>query len=130
MTLWKTDTAGNPNNVWTPLEHIRTSSLVREYFASSARTKFGKTRMTNGDTVIGRSMVNKALVEVWAESVFQELGNLALVTAGALALEQFQKRLSVVLNTRQGEILINSEVEIVTHVGIINFNLRVTTQYK
>jgi|GEM_PF-5530831 len=130
VTLWKTDTAGNPNNVWTPLEHIRTSSIVREYFESSARTRFGKTRMTNGDTVIGRSMVNKALVEVWAERVFQKLGDLALVTAGALALEQFQKRLSVVLNTRQGEILINSEVEIVTHVGIINFNLRVTTQYK
>lgn len=24
VTLWKTDVAGNPNNVWTPLEHIRT----------------------------------------------------------------------------------------------------------
>ena len=130
VTLWKTDTAGNPNNVWTPLEHIRTSSIVREYFASSARTRFGKTRMTNGDTVIGRSMLNKALVEVWAETVFQELGDLALVTAGALALEEFQKRLNVVLSTRQGEVLINSEVEIVTHVGIFNFNLRVTTQYK
>lgn len=86
--------------------------------------------MTNGDIVAGRSMVNVVAVREICISIFQELGQLALLTAGGRALEQFEKRLDVKFDTKKGLISINAECEIVTHVGEVIFNLRITTQYK
>jgi hypothetical protein len=129
QTQFKTDASGNINTTWKPLEHIRTSSIVREYFDNALRTEMSKKRMTNGDLIEGRSMTNKALVEVFLSNIYQELAELALVTSGADALKSFQKFLKVEIDTNNQAINVNCVVEIVTHVGNVTMNLSVTTNY-
>ncbi len=130
VTMWKTDAAGNSNNVWTPLEHIRTSSVLREQLVADMRIYFGKTRMTNGDLIFDRSMVNKASVEEFLDLKFKEYGELTWVTAGDDALEKFQKRRFVSLDPSTQTVTITAEYEIVTHVGSVVMTLRTTTKYK
>jgi phage tail sheath gpL-like len=129
QTQFKTDASGNVNTTWKPLEHIRTSSIVREYFDTALRTEMSKKRMTNGDLIEGRSMTNKALVEVFLSNIYQEIAELALVTSGADALKSFQKFLKVEIDTNNQAINVNCVVEIVTHVGNVTMNLSVTTNY-
>ena len=129
VTMWKTDAAGNTNTVWTPLEHLWTSSVLREQVVADLRVFLGKTRMTNGDLVFGRSMVNQASIEEFLDNKFKEYGAKTWVTAGDEALEKFQARRFVTLTPSEQKVTLEAEYEIVTHVGSVVFTLRTTTQY-
>lgn len=129
VTMWKTDAAGNTNTVWTPLEHLWTSSTLREQVVADLRVFVGKARMTNGDLVFGRSMINRESVEEFLDNKFKEYGAKTWVTAGDEALEKFQARRFVTLTPSEQLIKIEAEYEIVTHVGSVSFTLRTTTQY-
>lgn len=130
LTMWKTDAAGNTNSTWTPLEHLWTSSTVREYTDKALRIFLSKTRMTNGDIVFDRSMENEATIKNFIISVFRELGQLCLCTAGGAAEKKMIKTLSVKLNPSNQTVSVNAVFEIVTHVGNVDFNMRITTKYK
>jgi hypothetical protein len=70
LTMWKTDAAGNVNLTYKQAEYLYTAMTIREWMDSAARVKYGSQRMTNGDTVIGHSMVNQASVEEWVLSQY------------------------------------------------------------
>ena len=129
LTMWKTDSAGNVNLTYQQVEYLYTAMTIREYMDSAARIKYANQRMTQGETVIGYSMVNQATVEEWVLSEYRKLGNIALVTKGAAADKSFRKALSVTLNPAQTRITIAATYEIVTHVGIVDFTIRTTTSY-
>jgi phage tail sheath gpL-like len=130
LTMWKTDAAGNPNTTWTSLEDLWTSSTVREYTDSSLRVFFSKSRMTNGDVVFDRSMENEATIKNKVLGIYRELGQMCLCTAGGVAEKKMLATLTVKLNPKEKTVEINAVFEIITHVGVVTFNLRITQQYK
>lgn len=130
LTMWKTDAAGNANSTWTPLEHVWTSSTVREYTDNALRIFFSKTRMTNGEMVFNRSMENKTSIENKVLGIFQELGDLCLCTKGGAAEKKMLKTLTVKLEPSKQTVSIIAVFEIVTHVGNIDFNMQITQEYK
>jgi hypothetical protein len=129
LTLAKVDSAGNVSIIWKPLEHIRTSSVVREYIDLKTRQEYSNTRLTNGGTLIGRSMTNAQDVRVFLNSVYTELANEALLTEGGAALDTFNEKLDITISTATQTIKADMVVEIVTHVGNVIFNLVTTTDY-
>jgi hypothetical protein len=129
LTMWKTDAAGNVNLTYKQAEYLYTAMTVREWMDSAARVKYGSQRMTNGETIIGHSMINQASVEEWVLSQYRNLANMTLVTKGGAAEKSFRKGLMVTLKPAQTRISFLATYEIVTHVGIIDMTLRTTTQY-
>ena len=129
LTMWKTDALGNVNLTYQQAEYLYTAMAIREFMDRSARLKYANQRMTNGETILGFSMVNKASVEEWVLSKYRELANLALVTKGADAEKSFIKLLNVTLIPAQTRIDIVATYEMVTHVGTINYTIKTTTKY-
>jgi hypothetical protein len=130
LTMWKTDAMGNPNTTWTSLEDLWTSSTVREYTDSSLRTYLAKIRMTNGDVIFDRSMANEQVVENKVMAIYRELGQMCLCTAGGTAEKAMKKTLSVNHTPSKKMVEISATFEIISQVGTVSFNLRITQQYK
>ncbi|WP_434779272.1 hypothetical protein [Neisseria sp. Ec49-e6-T10] len=130
VTMWKTDSAGNTNLTFKQVESLFTAMAIREYWDRSARIKFANTRMTNGELISGRSMVNEQMVREWNLIVYRELADLALVTSGADAEKAFLRLLTITFSPQNQQITQTGTYEMVTHVGRIDYTIKTVFNYK
>lgn len=98
VTTWLTDTAGNPDTTWKYLEWIDTHSMVREYITNNIRQRFEQSRMTTGDVIPGRDMMNAALLTGAILGLCQDLQNACLIVAGQASRQFLQNNLTVTLD--------------------------------
>lgn len=128
-TMWKVDAAGNTNKTWTPLEHLWTSSVVREYQFLKSKQYLAKMRLTGGQIVIGRSMTNAAAIREELVKWYAELAAQAIVVGGDEYIDLFAKRLTVSIVPEDQNVIITAVYPIVTHVGQVDFTIQTTVDY-
>lgn len=128
-TMWKVDSAGNVNKTWSPLEHLWTSSVIREYVFLKCKQFFSKVRLTSGILITGRSMVNVETIREEIIKWYIELGDNALVVAGGDAVQKFEENLFVSISPENQLVVVTGIFPIVTHVGEIDFTIQISTNY-
>lgn len=125
-TLWQTDAAGNENDTWRQLEFIETSSVLRELTDSWLRITCGKTRMTEGEMVVGLSMVNaRGLMEKYV-IFYQELAEQGIVVKGNEAIKLLRKYTTFNVIPSKTNVSMTGRNTIVTHIGEVDYTLQIT----
>jgi len=106
MTLRTTDSAGNPDNSFKFVSFFDTSTGIREFYDSNLRSEYAQSRLTGGDVVAGRPMVNQILFEAKLTELFTILSEagFVLTQAGQLALNFFIANMVVTVNLQTGTI--------------------------
>lgn len=125
VTTYKTDAASNPDGTWKFLNYVRTSSAIREFFFNNLKARFVQSRLTEGGIIPGYDMTNKAVIEAFVTSVYQELANIVLVQEGEAALQFFKDNLVVELDIATGTVFIEMVTPIVTQLRVILGTIRI-----
>lgn len=125
LTTYKTDAASNEDITWKFLNYVRTSSNIREYFFNNLKARFAQTRLTEGSLIPGYDMANKAVIEAYVGSLYQELANVVLVQDGEAALQFFKENLTVELDLSTGSVFISMVTPIVTQLRAILGTIRI-----
>jgi len=115
---------GNPDDTFKFASFFDTSMNIREFIDSNLRARYSQTRMTDGDLVPGRPMVNPeqftaAIIELYTTLTGPDF---ALARGGETNL-QFVKspdNLIVAFNLLTGTITWSVKIPIVTQVRVIN----------
>jgi hypothetical protein len=128
-TMWKVDAAGNENKTWSPLEHLWTSSVVREYQFLKVKQYLAKMRLTGGALVIGRSMTNATLLKEELIGWYSELAKQAIVLDGGEYIASFAKKLTVSIVPEDQNVIIAGVYPIVTHDGAVYFTIQTVVDY-
>lgn len=121
VTTRKTDTAGNPETTFKPLNAVDTSVAVREYFYNNLKARFAQSRLTNGDLTPGRSVANKAVIESYLDKLYNDLSgdDFILTEKGETARLFFIQNRVVTLNLSDGSVDITMTTPIVTQLRSI-----------
>ena len=118
VTTYKTDAAGNPDASFTFLNYVDTISQIREYFFNNFRARYSQYRLTEGDLVQGRPMINEALARSSAHEFYQDLSgqDFVLVESGSDSRNFFDENLFININKAQGRMSIQMKVVVVTQL--------------
>jgi len=81
VTTRKTDSAGNQEKTFKFLNGVDAGSVVREFYVLNNKAKFGQTRLTSGDVVPNRSIVNVDTIRM-AQITFYDLLKGVLLSSG------------------------------------------------
>ena len=116
VTTYKTDSAGNADISFTFLNYVDTASQVREYFYINYVKRFSQDRLTTGDTIGTRAMVNENTVITYSKSLYQDLSGVefVLLEAGAEALGFFVDNLIITIDKALGRITVSMRTPLVT----------------
>jgi len=121
VTTYKTDPAANPDVSWKYLNYVDTMSAVREYFFNNYKARFAQSRLTEGNVLRGRDMVNKSLFEAYTDQLYGDLSgsDYVLCQAGEVALNFFKANRTVDLDLSLGKITVSMLTPIVTQTRVI-----------
>lgn len=127
VTTYKTDVAGNPDVTFTFLNYVDTASQIREYFFNNYRARFAQSRLTEGDTVLGRDMANANVIRSFSKRLHQDLAGVdfVLVEEGETSLVFFNDNLVIAIDKASGTVTINMTVIIVTQLRTILFTTKI-----
>lgn len=127
VTTYLTDGAGNPDTDFKYLNTVDTLSVIREFYFNNLKSRFAQSRLTDGDILVGRDMVNEATIRAFCVELYIILSGNALTQAGQTALKDYKDNLSVVVDVAAGTATINQAPLLVSQlrgiVGTINLNL-------
>jgi len=102
VTNYLTDNAGNPDDSWKYLNTVDAEMVIREFFFNNYKSRFAQTRLTGGDLVIGRDMVNAGSIRAFSISLYKNLADLGIVESGDEAVADFDENLSIEVSVREG----------------------------
>lgn len=126
VTTYLTDTAGNPDTSFKFLNTVDTISVVREFFFENLKSRYAQTRLTDGDLVAGRDMANAASIRAFANKLYDNLADDAILQKGTAAKKDFNQNLVIVVNVRAGTTSFNMAPLLVSQlraiVGTIQIN--------
>ncbi len=128
VTTYKTDVAGNPDITFTLLNYVDTASQVREFFSNNLRSRFGQSRLTEGDVIKGRDMANQLVIRSFMKRLYQDLSgpDFVLLEAGEKAVIFFDDNLIISIDKALGKVTIQMTVPIVTQIREIDATLKVS----
>jgi phage tail sheath gpL-like len=116
VTTYLTDAAANPDTSYKYLNTIDTESAIREFFFNNYKSRYAQTRLTDGDLIAGKDMVNAASFRAFSNRLYDELSEESLVQAGRAAKKDFDDNLSIVVDVSAGSITVNMAPLLVTQV--------------
>ena len=127
VTTYKTDIAGNPDITFTFLNYVDTASQVREYFFNNNRKRFAQSRLTEGDTKVGRDMANEAVIRSFNRRLFQDLSGVdfVLLESGEDALIFFDTNLIIAIDKELGKVTMQMASPIVTQLREIAATMKI-----
>ena len=127
-TTYKTDSAGNPDLTFKFLNFRDTASGAREFFFNNLKSRFAQSRLTNGNVIKGRDIVNALVIKAFMEQLYQSLAgvNFVLVQDGEAAIKFFKDNLIVTLDLANGTATVQCETPIVTQLRNIVVTMKIT----
>jgi len=127
VTTYKTDTAGNPDITFTFLNFVDTAAQAREFLFNNQRSRFGQSRLTEGDVIKGRDMANELIIRSFLKRLYQELSgpDFVLLESGEDALNFFDDNLVITLDKATGKVTEQIEVPLVTQFREISATLKI-----
>lgn len=127
VTTYKTDAASNPDVTFKYLNYVDTASQVREFFYNNLRAKYSQTRLTEGDVVPNRSMVNAGVIASELDGLYTILSGdqYALTQGGSDALTYFKANRSISVDMANGSVSVVMIVPIVTQLQEINIQMQI-----
>jgi phage tail sheath gpL-like len=127
-TTYKTDAAGNADLTFAFLNYRDTASGIREYFFNNLKSRFGQSRLTEGNAIPGRDQVNANTVRAFIERLYLDLSgvNFVLVQNGDTAIQYFKDNLSVTLVLSTGSVTIQAKTPIITQLRRIIFPMQIS----
>lgn len=128
-TTYLTDSASNPDETWHFLPSRDTASAVGEYYFRAVKIDYNQSRLTEGDLLPGRSMVNREKVRAAMVRYYATLSgaDYVLVEAGDDAIDYFKENMVVNIVKATGTINITTKTPIV--VGARTFNITIQTVF-
>ncbi len=128
LTLYKTNTSGQPDKSFFFMNSVDTMSKIRELFFNSLKVRYANSRLTNGDLVRGRSDANVSSIKAFIAGVYATLSgpDFVLTQRGEAALRFFKDNLVVTLELEGGKALVFMVVPIVTQLREIEGTVEVT----
>jgi len=127
VTTYKTDAASNPDITFTFLNYVDTASQAREYLSNNYRSRFGQSRLNNGDLKKGRDSANAVVMRSFSKRLYQDLSgvNFVLLESGEEALNFFNDNLIIVIDKPLGKITTQMTVPIVTQTREIITTMKI-----
>lgn len=133
VTTYKTDPAGNPDPTFTFLNYVDTATAAREYIVNNTRAQYPQYRATGGQLVPGVDSANEASVATYVAGLYEQLGDLALVTTGVGTIDgeqvdydkKFRETLAVSLNPVSGRFLIAATLVPVVQLRGMTYDLAI-----
>lgn len=126
VTTYLTDIAGNPDTSFKFLNTVDTISVVREFFFENLKSRYAQTRLTNGDLVAGRDMANAASIRAFANKLYDNLADDAILQKGPVAKKDFNQNLVISVDVQTGITTFNMAPLLVSQmravVGTIQIN--------
>lgn len=119
VTTYLTDVAGNPDTSYKFLNTVDTASVNREFFFQNYKNRYAQTRLTDGDLIAGRDMVNEPAFRAFTNELYDELAEVALVRSGSVAKKNFNDNLLIAVDTSTGKVTVNMAPELVTQLRVI-----------
>lgn len=118
VTTYKTDFAGNEDITFKYLNYVDTSSQAREYRYNNLRKRFAQSRLTEGDTLLGRDMANELTVRSFMKRLYEALAGVeyVLVEAGEDALKFYEANLVIMIDKAEGRVTVQETTPIVTQL--------------
>lgn len=131
VSTYKTDALGNEDVSFKFLNYIRTAYLAMEIFFRTLKADYSQFRLTEGDVVAGRAIVNKEGIEGEYLRIYKLLSgpSYVLTQAGSTAESYFYNNLSITLDLANGKITSGGQLPIVTQIREFNvvFQISFTT---
>lgn len=122
VMTYKTDSAGNPDPTFKFMNYVDTSSSCREYISNNLEAAYAQHRLTDGDTVGGRSMTSALGIEGFITGLYQNLAGSDFVLArkGEANLQFFKENINVTVDLATGTATAPFSLPIVTQLRRIN----------
>ncbi len=116
VTTYKTKPSGAADPTFEFVNYVDTISNVREYMQTNVKSHFAQSRLTEGNVIPGRDMVNELTFRGFVEKLYDDLAgsDFVLVQAGELARDFFKTNMTVVLDLAAGKITTTMKVPIIT----------------
>jgi len=127
VTTYKNDSAGNPDDTFSFLNYVDTSSVYREYMLNNVRAKYAQYRLTGGALVGEGDIANESSVRSFIIELNNDLGEdfqVAQVGIGTIGGEKadfdkaFKDNLTVDVDLSQGKVTISMTAFIVVQARI------------
>jgi phage tail sheath gpL-like len=132
ISTYKRDAASNSDVTFKYLEYVDTASNVREYFYNNSRSRFAQCRLTAGDVVPQRNMVNPKIISAFFDELYEDLANQYVLTqtgidqtTGIEFLSYFKANKTVTLDLEVGSATVTMIVPIVTQLRKIFVQMQV-----
>lgn len=127
VTTYKTDTAGNPDVSFKILNYVDTASNIREFYANNAHQLFSQSRLTEGDLIRGRDMINEQLIRAAFTNWYSLLSgsDFVLTQAGEASIKFFKDNFGISVDLETGTVTIITENAIVTQLRTIIVTMQV-----
>jgi len=127
VTTYKTDAAGNPDLTFKFLNSRDTASGSREYFFNNLKSRFTQSRLTGGDIIKGRDIVNDMVIQAHMERLYQDLSGVdfVLLQAGEDEIAFFKDNLIITLDLALGKATIQMITPIVSQLRDIRVTQKI-----
>ncbi len=133
VTTYKTDSAGNPDPTFGPLNFVDTATAAREFIVNNTRTQYPQYRAATGALVNGVDSANEASVASFVAELYGKLGDLALVNTGVGSIggvatdfdKSFRENLTVTLNPVTGKFLVAAKLFIIVQFTDATYDLAI-----
>ncbi len=119
VTTSNKNNAGDPDPTFKFLNTVDAADAVRTAFFVNARRRFAQSRLTTGDLVPGRDVVNEDLFRAFLQEIYQTLSEDAIVSAGAEDFADFNANLIITIDKPAGKITFACAPILVTGLRII-----------
>lgn len=118
VTTYKTDVASNPDITWKFLETVDNGTTQREFFVNNFRARFVQSRLTAGNLVPGRDVVNADVIRTFCTNLYVRLSeaDYVLTPAGPEARKKYIEDLVVTLDLENGKVDISMVNRIVVQL--------------
>ena len=107
VTTYKTNGAGDPDTSFKYLNRVDSSSAIREFFVNNYRARYAQSRLTNGEIVAGRDMVNEGAIRAFSKRLYENLADDAIVEKGQVAAKDFNQNLLIEVSVSGGFIRVD-----------------------
>lgn len=126
VTTYLTNSIGAADDSFRYLNTVDTISVIREFYFENLRTEYAQSRLTDGDVVAGRDIVNAADIRAFCNELYDELATMALVQRSIEAKRDYNQNLVITTNVRTGTATINQAPLLVSQLrallGTIQIN--------
>lgn len=128
VSTYKFNTLGQDDPSFKYLNYIRTGFLALEFYYRTLKANYSQFRLTEGDVIPGRAMVNKEGIEAEYTRIFKVLGgpDYVLCQAGTGAESFFFQNLSISTDLSTGKVTSSGQLPIVTQVRQFNITFQLS----